>query len=219
MNKVLQFIDKYIDKIPVHIRDIIQKAFIMLAAVAGVVAIAYGIKMGAAAAKPGGKQLFEDVSDMFYKEQIIEENKKQNELEMLPLDFNSQEMPSGIEGESVPGYMNEQENEGFVTSPEEFELGDDPYRNTDDTKFEETDNEIVPELPQTDSGKMEDVEIPDPDTKMIQEPDVRPERNIEPATETIPNSDSMEKAPETTSTPQAESNGEMNGNNFIETDE
>ncbi|MES0489636.1 MAG: hypothetical protein ABUK01_06580 [Leptospirales bacterium] len=220
MNKVLQFIDKYIDKIPVHIRDIIQKAFIMLAAVAGVVAIAYGIKMGAAAAKPGGKQLFEDVSDMFYKEQIIEENMQRNELEILPLDFDSKEMSSDIEGERVPDYIREQQKQGFVTRPEGFELGEDPYRNTDDTKFQNTNNDALPELPQTESGKREDSEIPTPETEMAGEPTEKGDIPIERTPENIPTTtNTTEKQPDKPMKSPDDKKGAGNDSKFLNTDE
>jgi len=80
MDKVLKFIDKYIDKIPIHIRDIIQKGFIALTALAMLLAIVYGINRGMRESLPSGVKLFEKSRDLFYTDELKNENKNRLKL-------------------------------------------------------------------------------------------------------------------------------------------
>ena len=80
MNKILAKIDSLIDKIPIHIRDLIQKGFYSIVALAALIAIIVGIKKGMDNAKPGGIQLFGKNKDMFYIQRLREENSKKNKL-------------------------------------------------------------------------------------------------------------------------------------------
>jgi len=80
MDKVLKFIDKYIDKIPIHIRDIIQKGFIALTALALLLAIVYGINRGMRESLPSGVKLFEKSRDLFYTDELKNENKNRIKL-------------------------------------------------------------------------------------------------------------------------------------------
>ncbi|MDH4199223.1 MAG: hypothetical protein OEV66_02495 [Spirochaetia bacterium] len=80
MNKILAKIDAIIEKIPVHIRDIIQKGFLAVVAMIALVAILLGVKRGIENATPGGVQLFEKTANLFYIDKIREENKKKNRL-------------------------------------------------------------------------------------------------------------------------------------------
>ncbi len=80
MNKFLALVDKVIDKIPLHIRDLIQKASMAIAALGVLFAIIYGIKRGLEDAIPGGVQLYENTEDLFYIQRLREENMKREQL-------------------------------------------------------------------------------------------------------------------------------------------
>jgi len=80
MKKVLEIIDKLIDNIPMHIRDIIQKSMIMLVALVGLFAITIAVKKGISDAKPGGVQLFQTSRDVFYTDELTIENDNKIQL-------------------------------------------------------------------------------------------------------------------------------------------
>lgn len=80
MDKILAQIDKLIEKIPIHFRDLIQKAFFMLIALAALIAIIMGIQKGIENATPGGAKIFQKNEDFFYIDKLKEENKKKNRL-------------------------------------------------------------------------------------------------------------------------------------------
>ncbi|MDH4262023.1 MAG: hypothetical protein OEV78_03150 [Spirochaetia bacterium] len=80
MDKILAKIDVLIDKIPIHIRDLIQKGFFSIIAIVALFAIVAGIKRGIDHAKPGGVQLFGKNKDLFYIERLREDNAKKNKL-------------------------------------------------------------------------------------------------------------------------------------------
>jgi hypothetical protein len=80
MNKILAKIDGLIEKIPIHLRDLIQKGFISIVALAALIAIVVGIKRGIDNATPGGVQLFGKNKDIFYIQRLREDNAKKNKL-------------------------------------------------------------------------------------------------------------------------------------------
>lgn len=80
MDKIFQFIDKIVEKIPVHIRDIIQKGFLALGALILLLGMLYGIRRGLEDAIPGGAKIHETTQDLFYIEQRRQENMKNQQL-------------------------------------------------------------------------------------------------------------------------------------------
>ncbi len=93
--RIIPGIDGMIEKIPPHIRDIIQKASLAFAALCALLAIIAGINKGLADAKPVGFKLVERNRDIFYLQEMREEYAKKRKLvedvEVDPLDFPSRQ--------------------------------------------------------------------------------------------------------------------------------
>lgn len=88
-------LDKLIERIPPHIRDIIQKASIAFAALIALLVIISGINKGLREAKPAGYKLVERNRDLFYLQEMREEYAKKRQLvedvEVDPLQFPSRQ--------------------------------------------------------------------------------------------------------------------------------
>ena len=88
-------LDKLIERIPPHIRDIIQKASIAFAALIALLVIISGINKGLRDAKPAGYKLVERNRDLFYLQEMREEYAKKRQLvedvEVDPLQFPSRQ--------------------------------------------------------------------------------------------------------------------------------
>ncbi|GAB4441068.1 MAG: hypothetical protein OHK0011_23530 [Turneriella sp.] len=88
-------IDKLIERIPPHIRDIIQKASIAFAALIALLVIISGINKGLREAQPAGYKLVERNRDLFYLQEMREEYAKKRQLvedvEVDPLQFPSRQ--------------------------------------------------------------------------------------------------------------------------------
>ena len=69
-----------IEKIPIHIRDIIQKGFLALGALVLLLGMIYGIRRGLEDAIPGGAKIHETTQDLFYTEKLRQENLKNEQL-------------------------------------------------------------------------------------------------------------------------------------------
>ena len=80
MNEIFKKIDDFIDQIPEDIKDLIQKAAIALGAILALAGILSAIIRGIKDAEPAGFQLVEDSNDLFYLEQLREENEKKRRL-------------------------------------------------------------------------------------------------------------------------------------------
>ncbi len=80
MGKYIQIIDNLIDKIPGHIQDLIKKGFYALVAMAALFAILLAIRKGMADAPPPGLQLSKTARDLYYLEELREENAKREQL-------------------------------------------------------------------------------------------------------------------------------------------
>ena len=92
---IIPGIDRAIEKIPPHIRDIIQKASLAFAALCALLAIIAGINKGLADAKPVGFKAVQSNRDIFYLQEMREEYAKKRRLvedvEVDPLDFPSRQ--------------------------------------------------------------------------------------------------------------------------------
>lgn len=88
-------IDRLIERIPPHIRDIIQKASLAFAALIALLVIISGINKGLREAKPAGYKLVERNRDLFYLQEMREEYAKKRKLvedvEVDPLQFPSRQ--------------------------------------------------------------------------------------------------------------------------------
>lgn len=93
LKDILKTGEELIEKIPAHIRDIIQKGSLAALAFLGLVAIIVGIQMGFSDAKPSGMQLAGSDRDLFYMEQLRIENRKKlkliEDIEVDPMIFPS----------------------------------------------------------------------------------------------------------------------------------
>lgn len=92
---IIPTIDKLIERIPPHIRDIIQKASIAFAALIALLVIISGINKGLREAQPAGYRLIERNRDLFYLQEMREEYAKKRQLvedvEVDPLQFPSRQ--------------------------------------------------------------------------------------------------------------------------------
>ncbi len=92
---VIPTLDKLIERIPPHIRDIIQKASIAFAALIALLVIISGINKGLREAQPAGYKLVERNRDLFYLQEMREEYAKKRQLvediEVDPLQFPSRQ--------------------------------------------------------------------------------------------------------------------------------
>jgi hypothetical protein len=92
---VIPTIDGLIERIPPHIRDIIQKASLAFAALLALIVIVAGVNRGLQQAKPAGYKLVERNRDLFYLQEMREEYAKKRKLvedvELDPLQFPSRQ--------------------------------------------------------------------------------------------------------------------------------
>jgi hypothetical protein len=92
---IIPTLDKLIERIPPHIRDIIQKASIAFAALIALLVIISGINKGLREAQPAGYRLVERNRDVFYLQEMREEYAKKRQLvedvEVDPLQFPSRQ--------------------------------------------------------------------------------------------------------------------------------
>lgn len=92
---IVPAIDRLIERIPPHIRDIIQKAALAFAALIALIVIVAGINKGLREAKPQGFKLVERNRDLFYLQEMREEYAKKRKLvedvDVDPLDFPSRQ--------------------------------------------------------------------------------------------------------------------------------
>lgn len=95
LGNIVPSIDKLIERIPPHIRDIIQKASLAFAALLALLVIISGINKGLRDAKPAGYKLVERNRDLFYLQEMREEYAKKRKLvedvEVDPLQFPSRQ--------------------------------------------------------------------------------------------------------------------------------
>lgn len=91
--KLLGSADKLIEKIPPHLRDLIQKASIALAALLALFLIFWAVNKGSNDAIPGGLQLAGSNKDLFYLKELREENDKRRQL-IEDVETNVDEFPS-----------------------------------------------------------------------------------------------------------------------------
>jgi len=88
-------IDRMIERIPPHIRDIIQKASLAFAALLALIVIIAGVNKGLREAQPAGVRLVERSRDLFYLQEMREEYAKKRKLvedvEVDPLEFPSRQ--------------------------------------------------------------------------------------------------------------------------------
>jgi hypothetical protein len=92
---IIPTLDRLIERIPPHIRDIIQKASIAFAALIALLVIISGINKGLREAQPAGYRLVERNRDVFYLQEMREEYAKKRQLvedvEVDPLQFPSRQ--------------------------------------------------------------------------------------------------------------------------------
>lgn len=95
LGNIVPGIDRLIERIPPHIRDIIQKASMAFAALLALLVIIAGINKGLSDAKPKGFRLVERNRDLFYLQEMREEYAKKRKLvedvEVDPLQFPSRQ--------------------------------------------------------------------------------------------------------------------------------
>ena len=80
MDQIFQKIDQLIEKIPGHIKDIIQKAAIALAAIITLVSVTLAAVKGIQDADPGGFQLIKNSDDVFYLKMLKDKNSRRVQL-------------------------------------------------------------------------------------------------------------------------------------------
>lgn len=94
-SNIIPGIDRLIERIPPHIRDIIQKASLAFAALVALLVIIAGMNKGLRDAKPAGFRLVEKNRDLFYLQEMREEYAKKRRLvedvEVDPLQFPSRQ--------------------------------------------------------------------------------------------------------------------------------
>lgn len=119
MKKWIQIIDDLIEKIPSHIRDIIQKASVALFALIVLVAVSIAVLRGLSDAKPGGMQIAEDTQDLFYLERLREQNREKAKLlEDIPIDPSS--FPSQQNKEESFVYFGLDRSQNLMGESEDF---------------------------------------------------------------------------------------------------
>lgn len=91
LNELLKKADQLIEKIPLHIRDLLQKISLALAALLAIIGIFLGYKYGTEAASPGGEQLAGKTRDLFADELLKEERAEATQfiedIEVSPTEF------------------------------------------------------------------------------------------------------------------------------------
>ena len=123
--KYLDIVDGVINKIPAHIRDIIQKASLALFAIIMIAGVLMGIQWGVNDAKPLGIQFAETNRELFYFQQLREENASKLRLvEDISPDESSFEpgevtAPYQKMGEDTMGRLRSEEN----LSMPDFKIG------------------------------------------------------------------------------------------------
>ncbi|MCS6972238.1 MAG: hypothetical protein N2Z22_09915 [Turneriella sp.] len=103
LGNIIPTLDRLIERIPPHIRDLIQKAAIAFAALLALVVIISGVNKGLREAQPVGYKFIESNRDLFYLQEMREEYAKKRKLvediEVDPLEF-----PSRREQKTEPGF-------------------------------------------------------------------------------------------------------------------
>lgn len=98
LGNIVPTLDRAMERIPPHIRDIMQKASIALAALVALLVILSGINKGLRDARPAGYKLVERNRDLFYLQEMREEYAKKRKLvedvEVDPLQFPSRQQPA-----------------------------------------------------------------------------------------------------------------------------
>jgi len=167
MDKILAKIDALIDKIPIHIRDLIQKGFISLVALVALVAIVTGIKKGIDNATPGGVQLFEKNKDIFYIQRLREENAKNNKLiEDIEV---YEDLFESRDERLHPTFqkLGRNTDDRIIGEREEF-IRQDPLRKKDTNLLIEEDEKFTEEYPAPDDLRKKE---PRDDIPFIENPD------------------------------------------------
>lgn len=101
--KLLGTVDGLIDKIPPHLRDIIQKASIALGALLALFLVFWSVSKGSKDAIPSGLQIAGSNKDLFYLKELREENEKRRQLvEDVETDIN--QFPSRAGASYEPAY-------------------------------------------------------------------------------------------------------------------
>ena len=147
MNKFLAIFDKLIDKIPVHIQDIIQKGFIAIGALALLIAMIYGIQRGFEDAIPGGAKIHETTQDLFYTEQLREENMKNTPLiEDVELDRRDFQ---GTDERIDPDFtqMGRDVSDRMMGEKDEMLKKETPFESTNEIPYLDSDAESPKSLP------------------------------------------------------------------------
>jgi len=177
MNKILEFIDKMIEKIPVHIRDIIQKGFLALGALALLIAMIYGVRRGLEDAIPGGAKIHETTEDLFYTEKLRQENmKKQQLIEDIELERDEfQRMDNRID----PDYtqMGRDVTDRMMGEKGELLKKESPFERGEDDAFMDTTTESPKTLPgQEEQPRSQEPQLMEPAVEEMKsgEPSVQP---------------------------------------------
>lgn len=147
MDKILAKIDSIIEKIPIHIRDLIQKAFLAIVALVALLGIVYGIRKGIENARPGGAELFSKNKDLFYIDGLREENKKKNHLvEDVEV---YQDLFESKDERIHPTFrrLGKETEDRMIGEREEFIKNKDPLRKKSDTLFMDDTKKDEPVLP------------------------------------------------------------------------
>lgn len=114
LGNIAPTIDRLIERIPPHIRDIIQKASIAFAALIALLVIISGVNKGLREAQPAGYKLVERNRDLFYLQEMREEYAKKRQLvedvEVDPLQFPSRQQAAddtrfAIMGRDTMGHL------------------------------------------------------------------------------------------------------------------
>ena len=143
LNQFLKKTDELIEKIPLHIRDLLQKISLALAALLAIIGIFLGYQYGTEAASPGGEQLAGKTRDLFADELLKEERAEATQfiedVEVSPTEF------QGFE-KTTTERMSPQDLGGVETKIPGIETGDlrdtvrDPYYMLDDVDIKGNDD-------------------------------------------------------------------------------
>lgn len=93
LGNLIPTLDNLIERIPPHIRDIIQKASLAFAALIALLVIISGINKGLRDAKPAGYKLVERNRDLFYLQEMREEYARKRKL-VEDVDVDPMQFPS-----------------------------------------------------------------------------------------------------------------------------
>lgn len=185
MNKWLNKIDELLEKIPVHIRDIIQKISFAVAALLLLVGVAIGITQGVNDAVPAGVPLAESNKDLFYLDELRKENAEKTALiedvEVDPLEFKSNRGQGSPEFESMakdtmnhligekknqemvmPEHQLRKRNDDVFTGDNNATLWSPEYRREDRPNLSQGNELILPEKSSTGNANKAGIETAKP---------------------------------------------------------